>query len=198
MTGVIWFVQVVHYPLFARVAPESFTTYHAAHVRRTSWVVVGPMLLELLSAFVVLSKAEEGTPQILSAIGLTLLMLIWGARSLAKFRRTTNWRAGIQAKLDETSSRATGRGRCFGRCDCLLFSGSHSRPSQVRAFKKACANVCQTVPSPSGAPRLASAGTPTTAGSAQNREWQPIKSFRPRPGEIPAGRGPFLWPNTHR
>ena len=84
MTGGIWFVQVVHYPLFARVAPESFTTYHAAHVRRTSWVVVGPMLLELLSAFVVLSKAEEGTPQILSAIGLTLLMLIWGSTFLSQ------------------------------------------------------------------------------------------------------------------
>ena len=102
MTGVIWFVQVVHYPLFAQVAPESFTAYHAAHVRRTSWVVVGPMLLELLSAFVVLSKAEEGTPQILSAIGLTLLMLIWGSTFLSQVPAHNRLARGYSSETGRT------------------------------------------------------------------------------------------------
>ena len=30
MTGVIWFVQVVHYPLMARVGAEGFAAYERA------------------------------------------------------------------------------------------------------------------------------------------------------------------------
>jgi hypothetical protein len=42
MTGVIWFVQVVHYPLMARVGAAGFPDYEAAHARLTGYVVVGP------------------------------------------------------------------------------------------------------------------------------------------------------------
>ena len=45
MTGLIWFVQVVHYPLFDRVGAARFVPYHAAHSRRTSWVVAAPMAI---------------------------------------------------------------------------------------------------------------------------------------------------------
>ena len=40
MTGLIWFVQVVHYPLFSEVEPGDFLRYHAAHPRRTTRVVL--------------------------------------------------------------------------------------------------------------------------------------------------------------
>ena len=36
MTGLIWFVQVVHYPLFAAVGADQFVAYEVAHQRRTS------------------------------------------------------------------------------------------------------------------------------------------------------------------
>ena len=49
MTGLIWFVQIVHYPLFALVG-ESSTDYQRAHMKRTTWVVAVPMLAELASA----------------------------------------------------------------------------------------------------------------------------------------------------
>ncbi len=46
MTGLIWFVQIVHYPLFARVlrntAPDAFRAYEASHANRTSFVVFPP------------------------------------------------------------------------------------------------------------------------------------------------------------
>lgn len=35
MVGLIWFVQVVHYPLFASVGADGFTDYETAHRRRT-------------------------------------------------------------------------------------------------------------------------------------------------------------------
>src|SRR4028119_1320023 len=46
MIGVIWFVQVVHYPLFGGVGRDGWTDYAAAHGRRTTLVVGLPMLIE--------------------------------------------------------------------------------------------------------------------------------------------------------
>lgn len=50
MTGLIWFVQLVHYPLFAFVERGAFVRYQQEHVRRTTWVVGPPMLLEAATA----------------------------------------------------------------------------------------------------------------------------------------------------
>ena len=50
MVGVAWFVQVVHYPLFAHVGRAQFRDYHAEHSSRTSLVVVVPMIVELASS----------------------------------------------------------------------------------------------------------------------------------------------------
>ena len=48
MTGVIWFVQVVHYPLFDRVGGR-FADYVNEHARRTAPFVAPVMILEVLS-----------------------------------------------------------------------------------------------------------------------------------------------------
>ncbi|MEM6262595.1 MAG: hypothetical protein AAGI38_08820 [Bacteroidota bacterium] len=44
MTGLIWFVQVVHYPLFSQISPEDFPRYEKIHMRRTAIVVIPVML----------------------------------------------------------------------------------------------------------------------------------------------------------
>lgn len=54
MTGVIWFVQVVHYPLFAKVGESAFSTYESLHTMRTGWVVAPMMILELGSTCLLL------------------------------------------------------------------------------------------------------------------------------------------------
>ena len=46
MVGLIWFVQVVHYPLFNRISGDASIQYAAEHQRRTAWVVGLPMLAE--------------------------------------------------------------------------------------------------------------------------------------------------------
>jgi hypothetical protein len=63
MTGLIWFVQVVHYPLMARVGRVGFADYEAAHTRRTTWVVAPPMLIEGFTAVVLLLRPPPGIPQ---------------------------------------------------------------------------------------------------------------------------------------
>ena len=47
MLGLIWFVQVVHYPLMGKVGRAVFVDYEHAHTRLTSWVTAPPMLVEL-------------------------------------------------------------------------------------------------------------------------------------------------------
>lgn len=52
LTGVIWFVQIVHYPLMDYVGVDPFQAYEAAHRDRVPWVVAIPMLTELGTAAV--------------------------------------------------------------------------------------------------------------------------------------------------
>lgn len=47
LVGLIWFVQVVHYPLHSWVGASEFAAYEIEHRRRTVWVTAAPMLLEL-------------------------------------------------------------------------------------------------------------------------------------------------------
>ena len=46
MAGLIWFVQIVHYPLFHKVSADTSVAYADEHQTRTAWVVGLPMLIE--------------------------------------------------------------------------------------------------------------------------------------------------------
>lgn len=77
MTGVIWTVQVVHYPLFLRVGAEAFADYEAAHCRRITFVVMPLMLLEVAASVLLLASATTPMLRGLAATGLLLLALLW-------------------------------------------------------------------------------------------------------------------------
>ena len=47
MTGLVWFVQINHYPLLLRIPASHFSGYEKEHIRRTTWIVAPAMLLEL-------------------------------------------------------------------------------------------------------------------------------------------------------
>ena len=76
LTGLIWMVQVVHYPSFGLVKPAEFQAFHQAHTTRMSYVVLGPMVLELgLAAWLAWVGRPLGTA-VWWALGLVIL--IWG------------------------------------------------------------------------------------------------------------------------
>jgi hypothetical protein len=60
MVGVIWFVQVVHYPLLAVVPVESASVVAVDHQRRTGWVVMIPMTVEGFTTLGLLKWVPEG------------------------------------------------------------------------------------------------------------------------------------------
>ena len=76
MVGLIWFVQIVHYPLYATVGREQFSEYEALHNRRTMWVVGPVMLVELVTAGMLLTYAPH-VSSMLAWMGLGLLVVIW-------------------------------------------------------------------------------------------------------------------------
>ncbi len=48
MTGVIWIIQVLHYPVFLRVVPMEFPGFHQTHSRWMGFLVGPPMIVELV------------------------------------------------------------------------------------------------------------------------------------------------------
>jgi len=83
MTGLIWFVQIVHYPLMGAVQADAFPAYEVAHQRRTTWVV-GPVMLIEASCAVLLFWLPHGefTGTTLRWVGLALLSIIWVSTSV--------------------------------------------------------------------------------------------------------------------
>lgn len=78
MTGLIWFVQIVHYPLFIAVGKDDFPAYEREHQRRTTLVVAPVMLIELATA-ATLCFRTAGTDRTLALTGAALLAVIWAS-----------------------------------------------------------------------------------------------------------------------
>lgn len=77
MTGVIWIIQVVHYPLFARVGAPDLTAYANAHVSRITLVVLPPMVIELGAALLFLFVRPISVSVRMAWVGLALVVIIW-------------------------------------------------------------------------------------------------------------------------
>jgi uncharacterized membrane protein len=60
MVGVIWFVQVVHYPLLAMVGVERAANIAVEHQRRTGQIVGLPMAIEGITTLMLLTVRPPG------------------------------------------------------------------------------------------------------------------------------------------
>lgn len=60
MAGLIWFVQIVHYPLMQMVAEGNFVAYQRAHQARVTRIVAPVMLLEAISTAMILLAPGGG------------------------------------------------------------------------------------------------------------------------------------------
>ncbi len=77
LVGLIWFVQLVHYPLFGHVGPNVFSAYETAHSIRTTIAVGPPMLIEALTTALLLLYRPANISFISALIGAVLLAVIW-------------------------------------------------------------------------------------------------------------------------
>ena len=79
MVGLIWFVQLVHYPLHGSVGPEHFVIYQQRHMQWTSFAVGPAMLIEAGTALTLFFAPSPLFPSWAPALGLGLLVLIWAS-----------------------------------------------------------------------------------------------------------------------
>jgi hypothetical protein len=108
LVGMIWTVQIVHYPLFAQVGREGFAGYAAAHSTRITAVIAVPWAVQGTTvAWLLLDPPVGLAPALLVAAGalalvpvvVTVLVSVAAHRVLgagfdaAAHRRlvTTNW-----------------------------------------------------------------------------------------------------------
>jgi hypothetical protein len=82
MTAVIWFVQLIQYPGFARVDPARFADFHAFHSTRISLIVAPLMIVEAISAVALLWRPESFIPSWEAWVGLGLVGVIWASTAL--------------------------------------------------------------------------------------------------------------------
>ncbi len=77
MAGIIWFVQVVHYPLFAAVTGPHDAEYARENQARTSLVVLPPMLVEAVAASWIAAWPPGGIGRGPALVGLALVGFAW-------------------------------------------------------------------------------------------------------------------------
>ena len=79
MVGVIWFVQIVHYPLLAQFGETQSVAVAQQHQQRTGYVVGLPMLIEGLSTLWLLARTPDGVAVLLPWVNAVLLAVALGS-----------------------------------------------------------------------------------------------------------------------
>ena len=77
LVGLIWCVQVVHYPLMSHVTTQRFAEFHHQHSLRMSSIVIVPMFFELIASVTLTAFPPNGVAPALPMLGLGLTTAIW-------------------------------------------------------------------------------------------------------------------------
>lgn len=87
MVGVIWFVQIVHYPLLAIVPMDAASSTALIHQRRTAYVVGLPMAVEGVSTLALLGAVPDEVWWWMPWLGGVLLAVALGSTVLLSVPR---------------------------------------------------------------------------------------------------------------
>jgi uncharacterized membrane protein len=80
LCGLIWVVQLVHYPMFERVERDGFAAFEAVHQRRITWIVMPAMVVEAATAgWWMLASWRAGEPVLATALNAGLVVVIWAS-----------------------------------------------------------------------------------------------------------------------
>jgi len=104
MVGLIWFVQLVHYPLMSRVGPGAYADYQRAHQSLTSLAVGPAMLVELIAS---IGLVVDGPRDPLCWVGLGAVVALWASTALVQMplhaALAEGFRAEVHASLVSTN-----------------------------------------------------------------------------------------------
>ena len=98
MVGLIWFVQIVHYPMMASFDRENFASHEKEHCDRTGWVVVPLMLVEIFTFALLLIEGIRSNAFLISGL---LLGVIWASTFLIQVPLHRKLLEGWNARLHQ-------------------------------------------------------------------------------------------------
>ena len=73
MVGIIWVIQLLHYPTFHFIKQSDYVEFQHFHMQRISFIVVPVMIIELLSGFMLVYYFRSN----LFILCLIILLVIW-------------------------------------------------------------------------------------------------------------------------
>ena len=97
MAGVIWVIQLVHYPAFPFIAKDQFPAFHAFHSVRISWIVGPVMGVELVSAALLCLAFPHS---LLWWSNMTGVLLIWASTIFLSVPRHNALALGFSSEAD--------------------------------------------------------------------------------------------------
>lgn len=104
LLGLIWTIQLVHYPLLMNVGLREFVSYHDRHMFLISWLVGPLMLAEVGSAGLLLYLGERS---LLFLISLGALGLVWASTAFSQIplhqKLTRGYHADVIHQLVRTN-----------------------------------------------------------------------------------------------
>ncbi len=77
MVGVIWLVQLVHYPLMSFVDESRFSDFEQLHRAKIFWIVAPAMLVEGITGLWLAISLPRGGRRVWIRLGLFLIAVIW-------------------------------------------------------------------------------------------------------------------------
>jgi hypothetical protein len=123
LVGLIWTVQLVHYPLFAQVGAKAFRHYHARHTRQITWIVAPLMAAELLTAFLLVARGVRQPWLLASLLPLAFNWIsTWRVQIPLHDRLAAGFDADVHRRLVATNWWRTAAWNIRG--GCLLFGVS--------------------------------------------------------------------------
>ena len=73
MVGIIWVIQLLHYPTFHFIKESDYVEFQHFHMQRISFIVVPVMIIELISGFMLVYYFRSN----LLILCLIILLVIW-------------------------------------------------------------------------------------------------------------------------
>jgi hypothetical protein len=89
LVGLIWVIQIVHYPLMKDVGRNEFISYHERHMSLITWVVGPLMLVEIGSAGLLLLLGERSLGFVVSLIPLAVVWVSTGFLQIPLHQKLT-------------------------------------------------------------------------------------------------------------
>lgn len=96
LVGLIWTIQLVHYPLLTMVGSDALPSYLAGHAARITILVAPWMLGELVTAGLMVRWHPRVVPRWMVVTGLGLCVGLWGTTLLVQ--------GPLYARLAETAT----------------------------------------------------------------------------------------------